>query len=40
MFNCHQNVMDNHQERKGPPLAMMLIGTPKLGLSVHIHQWT
>ncbi len=28
-----------HQEREGPPLAMMLVGTPKVGLNIHIHQW-
>jgi hypothetical protein len=37
MFDCHQDIVDIHQERKGPPLAMMLVGTPKVDLSVHIH---
>lgn len=31
--------MGNHQEREGPPLAMMLVGILKYGLHVHIHQW-
>jgi hypothetical protein len=33
----HWDVVGTHYEIEGPPLAMMLIGTPEAGLSIHIH---
>jgi len=31
----HYDTVGTHRERKGPPLAMMLVWTPEFGLSVH-----
>ncbi len=31
--------MGTHQEKEGLTLAIMLVGTPEVGLNVHIHQW-
>jgi len=38
-LGCHWDAMGIHYEIEGPPLAMMLFGTPEVGLNIHIHQW-
>jgi len=38
--SCHWYAMGTHYEIEGPPLAIMLIGTPEASLNIHIHQWS